>query len=83
MRPNPANDQVQIIVSDELIGAELKVLDLQGRIISQQSISALNFELRTSSLSQGIYFVQASRIANPNTLRQHVDRIAFTSPEQI
>jgi hypothetical protein len=26
---------------------------------------------------------ESSRIANPNTLRQHFDRIAFTSPEQI
>ena len=58
IQPNPANDAVLISVTDDLMGGELKVMDVEGRILTKLLLSALNFELQTLNFSQGIYFIQ-------------------------
>lgn len=58
IQPNPASDEVQVIVTRELIGGELKVLDVEGRVMVKTAILAANCPLSTTNFSPGIYFVQ-------------------------
>ena len=69
IQPNPANDVVQISVTEELIGAELKLLDIEGRTLTVTTISTSNFKLQTSNLSNGIYLVQISTTKGTLTKR--------------
>ena len=57
--PNPFSEVLQIEISDELLGQELylELIDLDGRIILQQSIDNLNIALNASRISTGTYVV--------------------------
>lgn len=59
VNPNPASsDNVNLKVSEELIGTKLKVFDSTGRLIHETCISAVNSKLQTVNLSSGIYFLK-------------------------
>ena len=59
IQPNPANDFTTVSVSRELLGSNLRIIDLNGRIMSEIKISTTKFQLPTLSLCNGIYMLQA------------------------
>jgi hypothetical protein len=56
--PNPAKDKVVVTVSDDLIGGELKLVDINGKLLSTVPIQSANCQLSTANHPEGIYFVQ-------------------------
>jgi hypothetical protein len=69
VRPNPANDFINIEWNDELDNRniEIRILDLTGRIVISRSISNSTNSIKQniSSLNTGVYFVQ---ISNNNSI---------------
>lgn len=56
--PNPFNDYIQIKV-DNQYKFDLNLIDINGRIISQnKNLFSSNYQLNTSSLEKGIYFLE-------------------------
>ena len=55
--PNPgAPGTVQFVVSDNLVGNNLQMFDLTGRLLQQLQITDASFKFQTSNFSNGIYF---------------------------
>lgn len=55
--PNPANDVLSVEAGNELMGEEMAVLDFSGRKIFSEIISANLFNMSTTNLAPGIYFL--------------------------
>lgn len=58
--PNPASDQVNIIV--DAPGANYMVFDLTGKMVQSGTTASRQTILNVSSLEQGIYFVQIGEL---------------------
>jgi hypothetical protein len=56
--PNPANDQAEVLVPEDLLGGEIRILDVEGRILMKVPLSTTNQKLQTTNLSPGIYFLR-------------------------
>lgn len=56
--PNPATGAVQITVDEQLIGKELKVSDISGRVLLQRMVDAPVMTIQLSELANGIYLIQ-------------------------
>ncbi len=61
--PNPAKYQVNILLKNEVINADLKILDMQGKLIFFKIFNGHIFKVNTSSFNKGIYLVKL-RTAN-------------------
>ncbi|RMB60577.1 T9SS C-terminal target domain-containing protein [Dokdonia sinensis] len=60
--PNPANN-VTILSSDvEMLPSSLRIIDVQGRVVSSLSLSqpAVEYRIDVSGFSPGVYFVEVS-----------------------
>ena len=57
--PNPANDVINVIVSEN---ASLELMDLSGKMISAQSVANAyqKYEVSTSNLANGIYVLKVN-----------------------
>jgi len=63
--PNPTNGQFYIhLDADDLIGARLKMYDLQGKVILEKIISDLNSAIETGGLPNGLYGVELKTNTN-------------------
>ena len=49
---------MQVKVNEELIGEELAVLDMEGRILLREIISTTNCQMPTANFQNGIYFLK-------------------------
>ncbi len=58
--PNPANAVVEIVLDDLLLGAEVRVRDMGGRLVRQARIQGKLARLDVSDLTPGIYTVEVS-----------------------
>ena len=57
--PNPAQDICTISLSGEWAKqVEVKVYDVQGKLISTEIQTTLNFSLKTQNFSNGLYFIE-------------------------
>ncbi len=56
--PNPAKDKVSISVSADLVGKQLYLSDIRGRILMTQVIESENSLINTESLKAGVYFLR-------------------------
>ena len=65
MFPNPANMQVQF--KFKVIPDDLKVIDMQGKIINSQNLISSELLLDVSDLPAGIYFVQVQKTGSVST----------------
>jgi len=54
--PNPANNVLNIVTSDQI--SQVKVMDLLGNVVMIQSENSSSIQLSTHSLSSGIYMVE-------------------------
>lgn len=60
--PNPAKDQLQVFLPDFAGEAQLSLLDAQGKVVWQQTVSSgqtnLLIDLRNMVLANGLYLIQ-------------------------
>lgn len=54
--PNPATSQVQLRLSEAMTG-NLRIQDVTGKTVWQQSINGTSTEIQTSSLNRGMYLL--------------------------
>ena len=61
--PNPASDFVNISLSDNWKGGDLRVMDLMGRVVYQSNISRESMiqHISLNSLNQGVYLVKVKK----------------------
>lgn len=74
IQPNPANDVVQITVTKELLGGNLKVMDMEGRNLIEKVVNTPTFKLETDRLSAGIYLLQVNTTYGKITRRLMIAR---------
>lgn len=55
--PNPASTFVNIVVSDQLLGSTLEILDFSGRLIEEKKINWGICTINISSYLSGLYFI--------------------------
>jgi hypothetical protein len=58
IQPNPANNEVSLSFSNNLLGGELKLLDVEGSMILSKTIHTVTEKINISSYANGIYVVQ-------------------------
>jgi hypothetical protein len=56
--PNPASDLINVILPDDSYSS-LQVIDMTGKEVMQQNITATQMQIDASSLINGIYFIIA------------------------
>lgn len=56
--PNPASDFLNVRLAEDTDNAILQIFDLQGKVVSEKTISGLQPRLDTRSLSAGAYFIR-------------------------
>ncbi|TXE12786.1 T9SS type A sorting domain-containing protein [Seonamhaeicola algicola] len=57
--PNPAEDFVNILLEDITVGlANVRILDMQGKVIYKNKINDSVFTINTSNFSKGLYIVE-------------------------
>ncbi len=61
--PNPAKYQVNVLLKNEVINADLKILDMQGKLIFSKIFNGHISKVNTSSFNRGIYIIKL-KIAN-------------------
>jgi hypothetical protein len=74
IQPNPANNEVYLSVSYNLIGAEIKLFDIEGRMIHTKIIRDTTEKLNTSAFANGIYLVQVKNEQGVLTQRLAIAR---------
>ncbi len=57
IQPNPASDKVWVEAEPGMLGGELKIYDVSGRLVKQLMVEALQFGLEVSELSKGVYVI--------------------------
>ncbi|MCX6199990.1 MAG: T9SS type A sorting domain-containing protein, partial [Bacteroidetes bacterium] len=55
--PNPAHDFVNVVVDKSVLGSELKITDVTGRLVLAVQLVTRNTQLETSSFENGMYFI--------------------------
>jgi hypothetical protein len=60
IRPNPTKGQFSIDCSEHLMGADLKIIDVLGRVVYQAGLSALHSSIDVQLLP-GAYYVKLER----------------------
>jgi hypothetical protein len=63
VQPNPTTGDLNVAVSDEMLGEEISVYDLSGRKVISAAVTAVNCKLQTVNLANGIYFVKIGTLA--------------------
>ncbi|NMH89495.1 Ig-like domain-containing protein [Flavivirga algicola] len=61
--PNPAKDQVNVLFKNEVINADLKILDMQGKLVFSKIFSGHISKVSTRDFNRGIYIIKL-KIAN-------------------
>lgn len=69
--PNPANDQINVFVSNEIGLPESYVIyNALGQVIANKSINAaVDLSINTSNYSNGVYFIKLTKENQSKTLR--------------
>ena len=62
--PNPATDQLNIVVTEEMIGEELVLSDVTGKEVLRVTPFSLTSELNVNSLESGVYFINSYKLLN-------------------
>ena len=54
---NPVNDQLTIQAENELSNATVVIMDLFGRVITEEKLNPQQTIINTSTLNSGVYFL--------------------------
>ena len=55
--PNPANDHINMVISDDFSGAELWVRDALGRLVVKGQVTRNPYRIDIAGLARGTYFI--------------------------
>lgn len=58
MNPNPASSEVTVSMSKNLLGGEIKLMNIEGRILFEKPILTTNEKFQTTNLANGIYLMK-------------------------
>jgi uncharacterized repeat protein (TIGR01451 family) len=57
--PNPTVDKFFVKLDNDILGAQIKLLDINGREVYQMNnVNGREIEMKANNLTQGIYFIQ-------------------------
>lgn len=56
--PNPATNQLNVTIDEELIGAQLNIYDITGSLVQTGKLETKNLSLNTSNFSCGVYLAE-------------------------
>lgn len=59
--PNPATNEIHIQIEDYLIGAEVSIADLNGRLLKKEALNDLDTIIDIQSLSNGSYIIELNK----------------------
>lgn len=68
--PNPATNRFSITLPDNLIGGQLMILSLQGKIMKSEKVVTNNFNVEATNLASGVYIVEIKN--KGNSFRQKI-----------
>lgn len=68
--PNPANDVIHVVVSNDLIGSPLRLYNMHGQLLVSKIISTNNVQLSVGNYSRGIYLVQLQNGTTIKVIKQ-------------
>ncbi|MFN4008295.1 MAG: T9SS type A sorting domain-containing protein [Chitinophagaceae bacterium] len=68
--PNPATNRFSITLPDNLIGGQLIILSLQGKIMKSEKVVTNNFNVEATNLASGVYIVEIKN--KGNSFRQKI-----------
>jgi hypothetical protein len=60
--PNPSSDVLYIEVSNDYIGTEFILSDINGRLVKVLNINSARTSLDVNSLEQGVYILSAKKL---------------------
>ena len=60
--PNPSSDVLYIEVSNDYIGTEFTLSDINGRLVEVLNINSTRTSLDVNSLEQGVYILSAKTL---------------------
>ncbi|MEQ8925944.1 MAG: PKD domain-containing protein, partial [Fulvivirga sp.] len=75
--PNPANTQLNLQVSEDLVGTTLRVYDNFGKMVLDRNISQTELSIDTRDYASGMYHIQImsdSKIYRERVIISHDDR---------
>ena len=64
--PNPANSQIQLVVSEANLNRDLEVFDARGRLVSRFAVSSVQQSIDVANWSEGVCTYSDWRIAKDN-----------------
>lgn len=67
--PNPAADEVMIVLSEEVTEATLQLKNVVGQVIASQTVNHPVTRIRVSDVAEGIYFIEL-RSPKGNAVKQ-------------
>lgn len=56
--PNPASDFVNVVIDKTMLGSELKITDVTGRVVMAVQLQTTNYKLETTRFERGVYFIE-------------------------
>lgn len=56
--PNPASDEINVVLPNNVEEASIVIVDAVGRIVFEGDIDSMNQKVNVSSLNEGMYFVK-------------------------
>ena len=59
--PNPATNEIHIQIEGYLIGAEVRIVDLNGRLLKKEALNDLDTIIDIQSLSNGSYIIELNK----------------------
>jgi hypothetical protein len=62
--PNPAKDKLNISVSSELLGEEIRILSINGQLIYSEVMDDTNLTISTHNFKNGIYTIMLGNHAS-------------------
>ena len=65
--PNPNNGSFEIYMTNITATTEIEILDLNGKIIYNNTISNKNQNINIENISRGVYIVKANQNGNIKT----------------
>ncbi|WP_300664777.1 T9SS type A sorting domain-containing protein [Fluviicola sp.] len=60
--PNPASDVLTVIISSDLVGSELELINAQGAVVRKIPVTATETTINLSDLQSGLYYVKWNQL---------------------
>ncbi|MCX6197777.1 MAG: T9SS type A sorting domain-containing protein [Bacteroidetes bacterium] len=60
--PNPATENLNVVVENKLVGKQISISDLSGRVLLNEKITTTNLKLEISHFPNGIYILKVGSV---------------------